>query len=153
MEFLQQLKGEFDERIASLQLDNPMMQILKTAPGMNGQVLGFIVLAEIDNIHRFRNSDALVAYAGLVARDKSSGDQQRKGRLRSASNHYLQWAMIEAAIPAIRKDLSLRDYYKKVKAAGHHGSTAKVAVARRLLRSIYHMLKEQRPYYQSVNRG
>ena len=149
MEYLNQLKKEFDEGIQTLHLDNPMMNILKTAPGMNGQVLGFIVLAEIDNIHRFRNSDALVAYAGLVARDKSSGDKQRKGRLRTACDQYLKWALIEAAIPAMRKDPALRDYYKKIKAAGHHGSTAKVAVARRLLRSIYHMLKEQRPYFIS----
>lgn len=148
MESLENLKNQFNEQIQSLNTDNSDLRILRTAPGMNGKVINHVVLAEIDNIHRFRNSDALLAYAGLVARDNSSGDKQRKGRLRTACNQYLKWAMIEAAIPAMLKDKSLRDYYKKIKES-YHGSAAKIAVARRLLRSIYHMLKEQRPYYQN----
>jgi len=144
-EHLEQLKKQFDERIQALHADDPDLRILRTAPGMNGKVLNYIVLAEIDTIDRFRNSDALIAYAGLVARDKSSGDKQRKGRLRTACNQYLKWALIEAAVPAMLKDKALRDYYRKVKES-YHGSAAKIAVARRLLRSIYHMLKEQRPY-------
>lgn len=147
-ESLEHLKNQFNEHIQSLNIDNPNLKILRTAPGMNGKILNHIVLAEIDNIHRFGNSDALLAYAGLVPRNQSSGGKERKGRLRTACNQYLKWAMIEAAIPAMIKDKSLRDYYKKVKES-YHGPAAKIAVARRLLRSIYHILKEQRPYYYS----
>lgn len=149
MELLENLKIQFNEQIQMLDTNHPNLKILRTAPGMNGKVLNHIVLAEIDNIHRFRNSDALLAYAGLVARDNSSGGKQRKGRLRTDCNHYLKWAMIEAAVPAMIKDKSLRDYYKRIKES-YHSSAAKIAVARRLLRCIYHMLKEQRPYFRST---
>ena len=53
--------------------------------------------------------------------------------------------MIEAVRPAIRKDSSLRYYYHKIKER-KGANAAKVAVVRRLLTIIYHMLKEGREY-------
>ncbi len=113
---------------------------------MNGRVLNYTVLCEIAGIDHFKNSDVLVAYAGLIPRDKSSGSKLRKGKLKTECNEFLKWAMLEAVIPAIRKDRGLKEYYYEIKKK-KNSSAARISVARRLLRTIYHVLKEQRPYY------
>jgi len=46
------------------------------------KLLKYIVASEIDNLARFRNARALVAYAGLIPRERSSGEKIRKGALR-----------------------------------------------------------------------
>ena len=53
--------------------------------------------------------------------------------------------MIEAVIPAIRKDYGLKRYYEKIKQRKGSNS-AKVATARRLLTIVYRVLKEKRAY-------
>jgi len=148
---LEHLKQRFDEHLKTLPINSKELFFLQSVPAMNGHLLKYIVLAEIDNIHRFKNSDALVAYAGLCSKDKSSGEKLRKGHLRTDCNEFLKWALIEAVTAAIRRDKGLRNYYREVKQR-LDSSSARVATARKLLRSIYHVLKEQRLYYSETDR-
>lgn len=152
IQFLENMKEQFNQRIESIHFHSQDMRLLESVPAMRGKVVKYIVLAEIDNIHRFQNSDSLIAYAGLVPRDRSSGGKNRKGHLRTECNQFLKWGMIQAVAPALLKDAALRDYYMEVKKRTH-SSSARIAVARKLLKSIYHVLKEQRPYYFQANRG
>ena len=152
IQFLDNLKKQFDQRIETIDFNSQDMLFLPSVPAMRGKVIKYIVLAEIDNINRFRNSDSLIAYAGLIPRDRSSGGKNRKGRLRTECNQFLKWAMIQAVAPALLKDSALRDYYREVKKRSN-ASSARIAVARKLLKSIYHVLKEHRPYYFQANRG
>lgn len=151
MQSLEKLKVKFNEYIASIDFHPGDLKYLETAPAMKGKLLKYIVLAEIDNIDRFKNSRSLIAYAGLIPKDRSSGDKVRKGHLRTECNKFLKWAMIEAVVPAILSDPGLKQTYKAVKER-LNSSAAKLTVARALLSSIYHVLKEQRPYYQAKPR-
>ena len=146
MHYLNKFKETFEEHIQEISFFCEQMELLQSVPAMKGKVLNYTILSEIDGIEHFKNSDALVSYAGLIPRDKSSGQKLRKGRLKTECNEFLKWAMLEAVFPAIRKDRGLRDYYFEIK-KNKNSSTARIAVARRLLRTIYHVLKEQRPYY------
>lgn len=148
---LNELKTQFDEYVETLNFHSDDLKYLQTAPAMNGKLFKYILLAEIDNINRFKNSGSLVAYAGLIPKDNSSGEKIRKGHLRTDCNKFLKWAIIEAAIPAMRKDPGLRELYKITKQRTNT-SSAKIAVARTLLKSIYHILKERRPYYSAKPR-
>jgi transposase len=152
IQFLDDLRNQFDEQIQTITFPSPDMIFLQSVPAMRGKVIKYIVLAEIDGIHRFKNSDCLIAYAGLIPRDRSSGGKNRKGRLRTECNQFLKWAMIQAVTTALLKDSSLRDYYQELKKKTN-SSSARLSVARKLLRSIYHVLKERRPYYYQVNRA
>lgn len=145
---LEKLKIKFNEYIDGLEFRPADLKYLETAPAMNGKLFKYVVLAEIDDINRFKNSRSLIAYAGLIPKDHSSGDKIRKGRLRTECNTFLKWALIEAVVPAIRKDAGLRQLYKITKER-LNSSAARLTVARALLTSIYHVLKEQRPYYQA----
>lgn len=148
----EKLKASFDQRIESIDTHNQELKLLSTIPAMKGKMIAYIVLAETDNISRFRNSDAFVAYAGIIPKDCSSGSKNRKGRLRTDCNQFLKWALIQAVIPAMRKDPALRREYQTVKARSN-ASAARIVIARKLARVIYHVLKEQRPYYTESSRG
>lgn len=117
MDELQIIKKNLRDHIRSMDMHSDDFDIIKTTPGFGGQVLSYVALTEIDNIHRFKNIRRFIAYAGLAPRDKSSGEKVRKGHLRTNSNHYLQWAFIEAIPGAILKDRSLRLYYQRLKKA------------------------------------
>ncbi|MFH0772224.1 MAG: IS110 family transposase [Candidatus Omnitrophota bacterium] len=147
---LQVIKRDLRDYIQSIDLHHDDLDILRTVPGFGGQVLSYVALSEIDNILRFKNIRCFIAYAGLAPRDKSSGEKNRKGRLRSDSNHYLQWAFIEAVPAAILKDRPLKLYYQQLKKT-KSSSVARVILARRLAKNVYYMLKE-RKVYSSLNR-
>ena len=53
---LERRRDEFDERINSVKFHHKDLKWLQTVPGMRGDVLKYIILAEIDNVHRFRHA-------------------------------------------------------------------------------------------------
>jgi len=120
------------------------VELLLTVPGL-GVLLSAVVALEIDDIRRFATSSKLVAYAGLVPTTHSSGGKTFQGKLIKQSNKWLRWAMVEAAWIAIRHDPYFRTHYgRRVRAKG--SQTAIIAVARRLLEVIWHVLSEERAY-------
>jgi len=145
IEFMQGVKGRLLKKIEELHVENEDLTILRTAPGMGGKVLSYVVMSEVDNVLRFRNARAAIAYAGLVPKERSSGEKIRRGRLRTECNWFLKWALIEAVTGAIFKDRNLRKIYKEAKVRTNT-SSAKVKIARILMRTIYHMLKEKVKY-------
>ena len=120
---------------------------LQTVPGI-GKFFSVLIATEIDDIGRFSDARKLCSYAGLVPSIYSSGNKVFHGGITRSGNKFLRWALVEAVWPAIKKDSSLRYYYHKIKEK-KGANVAKVAVARRLLTIIYHILKEDRDY--SIN--
>ena len=110
-----------------------------------------LIRHEIDRIERFSTSNKLCAYAGLVPSTYSSGGKTYHGRIIKQGNKYLRWALIEAVIPATRKDAQISSYYYLMKAKKGSNS-AKVATARRLLKIVYQVWKENRFYRIKTSR-
>ena len=153
---LERRRDEFDEYIEHIDFHSDDLKWLQTVPGMKyGKLLKYIILSEVDNVNRFRHSRALVAYAGLIPKEHSSGDKNHKGHLRTECNQFLRWALLQAVLPAMIKDKGLRQYYQNMKKRKNNSSSARIATARTLLEAIYCVLKERRPYRmaQAVNRG
>lgn len=156
MNELERRRDEFDEYIDHINFHADDLKWLQTVPGLKGgKLLKYIILSEIDNVNRFRHARALAAYAGLIPKEHSSGDKNRKGHLRTECNHFLRWAVLELVLPAIRVDKGLRQNYNDIKERKNNSSAARIATARALLQAIYCVLKERRPYRmtQAVNRG
>jgi len=70
---------------------------------------------------------------------------------RAQGNKYLRWALIEAVIPATRRDAQIRSYYYSMKAKKGSNS-AKVATARRLLKIVYQVWRQNRFYRTETSR-
>ena len=119
-------------------------QLLATIPGI-GVTLAMLISTEIDGIERFRSPSKLCSYAGLVPTTHSSGGKTYHGNITSEGNRWIRWALVEAAVPASYADIEIRERLntlRKKKGA----NVAKTAIARWLLKLVYHVLKERRPY-------
>jgi transposase len=130
-------------------------RLLSTIPGI-GITLAVLISTEIDGIDRFRSPSRLCSYAGLVPSTHSSGGKTYHGKITREGNKWLRWALMEAVIPASYADSEIRsklDALRKIKNA----NVAKTIMARWLLKVVYHVLKEGRPYMTAhpvnTNRG
>ena len=125
------------------------MVFLMQIPGL-GVVLSMTVLSAIGDISRFENAKNLVGYAGLGAGIHSSGlKHQGKGITKSGRREF-RWAMVEAAWGAVRSDPHWKSQYEQLKKRGKHSNEAIVAIARKLLVSIWHVLTKGEPHCHST---
>ena len=134
-----------EEKIRKVVKESEEGQFLISLPGI-GFFLAYLVLVEIGEIGRFPSEKRLCSYAGLVPSVHQSGSRSYHGHVSHKCNRYLQWGMIEAAQRAKGIDPFLRSYAEKIRRK-KGASVATVAVARRLMVIVYHLLKERRPYY------
>ena len=100
-----------------------------------------LILAEIDGSWRFSSAKHLVSYAGLCPSTRSSGGKLRHGHITRCGSGFLRWILIQAAQKATWKSHPMHKFYARIKSKKGH-AVAKTAVARKLLESIYQMLKQ-----------
>jgi len=151
LELLEELKSRIssmESTLAQLKENDDIVARLMTIPGI-GKFFAMLLRHEIDKIERFPTSDKLCSYAGLVPSTYSSGGKTYHGRIIKQGNKYIRWALIEAVVPAIKADTQIRNYYYSMKAKKGSNS-AKVATARRLLKIVYQIWKENR-FYKTQN--
>lgn len=91
-------------------------QRLMTLPGVS-TVLAYTILAEIGRIERFPKAKCLVRYSLLAPQADDSGDERAGKPIGRHLGHdgrtMLQWAWIEAARGAVRKDAQLRCIFNR----------------------------------------
>ena len=120
-------------------------QTLTTIPGV-GTVLAATILAEIGDVTRFPSSDHLVAYAGLAVGESQSGQGAIRRFLSRRGLPQLRAAFFQAALAAVRFDPHLGAYYRRRVESGLPRRQAIIAVARKLVRITYALLKSGAPY-------
>jgi transposase len=99
-----------------------------------------IVLSEIGDVRRFRNAEALCAYAGMVPRVRQSADVVSHGRITKQGPGTLRWVLDLVAQVVIRYDNPMRAYYRRLVRRKKKKSVALTAVARKVLVMMYAML-------------
>jgi transposase len=119
---------------------------LRTIPGLD-YFGASLVKSEIMDIGRFDSFDKLCAYAGLAPRVSQSGDMLIHGHLNVNRRKHLRWILLETVWHFMRSSDKWRRLYEAVRKRKGFG-TAKVVIARHMLKIIYHVLKERRPFYQ-----
>jgi transposase len=77
-------------------MDKAVAKRLCTAAGV-GPVTAITFVATIDQIERFDNAKQVRAYLGLVPRELSSGEKQRRGPITDAGNRRLRALLVEAS--------------------------------------------------------
>ncbi|MEW6423078.1 MAG: IS110 family transposase [Deinococcota bacterium] len=110
-----------------------------------GKVLGLTILLEAGDMGRFAGAGNFASYCRCVGSVKlSNGKKKGKGNTKSGNKH-LAWAFVEAANFAIRYSAIVRRFYERKKAKTS-GVVAIKAVAHKLARAVYHVLKEGVPF-------
>ena len=106
-----------------------------------GGLIAVTTLAELGDTRRFQNSRDVVRYAGLDITVYQSDAHRAPGHLSRQGPPALRWALYEAAQRARFPDSPDRAYYvQAAKRIG--GNRACIALARKLLKRSYHILRE-----------
>jgi transposase len=91
-----------EQRVTAAAAADPIAPALDALVGI-GPVLALTMRAEIGDIARFRRGAELASYAGLVPRVDASAARYRTGRITKEGSPWLRWALVEAAMHAIRR--------------------------------------------------
>ncbi len=111
-----------------------------------GTRLGAIILAEIKNIHNFKNPNQLQAFAGLDPAIYQSGQMDNTGYMVKRGSSYLRYALIQAAKLISIYSPHFKAYLKLKISQGKHYNVAVTHVAKKLTRIIFHLLKTNQQF-------
>jgi len=112
---------------------------LLSMPGV-GKILGLCVMLETGEVSRFAKVGNFSSYARCVDSKKlSNGKKKGEGNVK-CGNRYLAWAFMEAAHFAVRYSPRIGRFYER-KAAKGNAMVALKAVAHKLARAAYHIMR------------
>ena len=123
-------------------------KLLKTAPGI-GETLATTIMLETGTIARFAQVGNFSSYCRCVdSLRESNGKKKGEGNAKNG-NKYLAWAFVEAANFAVRYCPQAKSFYERKKRRTNRIVATK-ALAHKLARACYHMLRDHKPF--DVNR-
>ncbi|CAD6563363.1 transposase [Paraburkholderia sabiae] len=118
--------------------------LLASVPGI-GAILATTILLETGPIERFASPGNFASYARCVdSRRFSNGKKKGEGNTKNG-NEYLSWAFVEAANFALRYSAEAKRFYERKKARTN-SIVARKALAHKLARACFHILKERKPF-------
>lgn len=124
--------------------ERPEYGLLTSVPGI-GRVLATTILLEAGPIDRFAASGNFASYARGVDRVRTSNGKKKGEGNTKNGNQYLAWAFVEAANFALRYCAEAKRFYERKKARTNHVIAIK-ALAHKLARACFHILKEGKPF-------
>lgn len=147
LEFLREEEKKASKVIAKDAVKNEYVPIIMSMPGFDYYSASFLA-AYIADIKRFPSPSRLVSWVGLCPSVHQTGETLHMGKMKGGSKKTC-WIMVQAANAAIRADPRLQQYYeRKVKRRGLHHNVALTHVGNKMLRILWHMLRENRLYDQ-----
>jgi transposase len=106
-----------------------------------GAVFAASIVAEIGDFSRFENADKLLAYAGLEPGEYQSGESESKGKMTKHGSRYLRETLMNAVLPIVHCNAIFADYFHKKRNEGKSYLAAKSHTAKKLLRIIFTLHK------------
>jgi transposase len=146
LEEMERYCKELDERVHDAFLESGDAQLLNTIPGI-GELTAVGLSGFLCPIERFPSIDRLTSYVGLCPTTHQSSDTLYHGKLKEDCNRDLRALMVAASwthrVHARKGDVAT--YARRVvRRKGKMRGT--VAGAHKLLRIVYAILKQRRPY-------
>lgn len=106
-----------------------------------GKVLGLTIMLETGDIDRFGKPGQFASYCRCVDSARHSNGKKKGQNNSKNGNRYLAWAFVEAANFAVRYDTRVQRFYER-KRAKRNGSVAIKAVAHKLARAAYYIMRD-----------
>jgi transposase len=136
--------AEADAELEKIVREDEVVRRLCTASGV-GPVTATTFAATVDDASRFGAAKQVRSYLGLVPREYSSGERQRRGRISKAGSSRARTLLVEAGWALLRrrneKNGALYDWAMRI-AARRGRARACVALARRLAGILYAMWRD-----------
>lgn len=149
IEVLEAELADLDRQIRAHLDQHPTLRaqrdLLSTIPGI-GVATAARLLAECRAITDFETARAFAAFAGLVPRERQSGQRRPRAHLSKLGSSRLRYAMYFPALTAMRVTGPVKTFSARLRAAGKPKMVVVAAVMRKLLHIVYGVLKHQRAF-------
>lgn len=120
--------------------------VITSIPGI-ANVTAAIIISELGNINRFKNSSKVIAYAGLDSTIKQSGNFNAKTtRMSKRGSSLLRYALILAANNVRLNTKTFDDYYTKKCSQGKSHYNSLGHCASKLVRILFKMLTDKKSF-------
>jgi transposase len=136
-----------EKRVLAEAKPRPGFDLLKTVPGI-GNILAMTIMLETVDIARFAKVGNYVSYCRCAKSEHTSNHKKKGTGNRKNGNRYLSWAYSEAAHHARRYEPLAARYYAR-KRSRSHPIVAKRALAAKIARACYYVLRDQTPFDSS----
>ena len=120
---------------------------IHTIPGI-GIVSAATILSEIGNIERFNTVNQLLSFAGLEPSITESGTMSFKGKMVKHGSSNLRRVLMNSAEMSLIHNPKFYDYYLKKKDEGKHHRVCLSHIAKKLIRIIFYLEKNDCDYDQ-----
>jgi transposase len=151
---LEQRRAELERELDGLTRDDPVVASLRSIPGI-GPLSATALRAALVDIQRFGSGRHLASWLGLTAREHSSGERRRLGRISKRGDVYLRMLLIHGARAVLNASSSaarrgrpldrLRTWALATRQrCGYNKAT--VALANKLARIVWATWKYQRRF-------
>jgi transposase len=148
-ETIEHLNGQIRQVEARIEVlaNKRDVEIVSSVPGV-GKRSAAAILAEIGDAKRFGNGKQIASWTGLAPSLHQSAGLTVLGSITKQGSRWLRWNMVEVAHCAVRvRDSKLRAFFLRGRAK-KGSQTAYVAVARKMLTIIWHLLVNGEEYVE-----
>lgn len=139
----ERLAEDIQRRIAADETCKDSIDLACTIPGIS-PLTGSLLCHLLDTT--CKHPKQWIAFVGFDVAEKASGMWKGRGKLSKRGNAYLRKRLFSAAWGAVMNDQQFKDYYDSLKEQGHSHREALVIIARKLLRILFMVLKNQTPF-------
>jgi len=118
-----------------------------------GPVLAAGIIAELGDLSDFNNESQIAKYSGIIWRIRQSGKfKSEETELTKSGNRYLRYYLVEVAQSLVMHNPDFKPYYCKKydESTKHHHKRAILMVARKFIRVIFALLKNNKLYVSPV---
>jgi transposase len=122
----------------------PEYELLTSIPGV-GKILALVIMLETGDIGRFLKSGNYTSYCRCANADCYSNNKKKAENNRKNGNKYLSWAFVEAAHHCIAACDKAKRFYERKKSKSN-GAVATKALASKLSKAAFHILREGTPF-------
>lgn len=123
----------------------PSVKRLITIPGVD-VFAALTLLSAIGDIRRFPQPSQLSGYIGIVSSVSNTGDTTYRGSITKRGNPIARWVLVQCAQAMVRGDGAIQPFYERIRRKKGR-NVAIVAVARKLLVCMWHMLTTGQTYW------
>ena len=134
------------ERLELIGKNDPRIIRLRTIPGV-GPRTAEILVACIDDPHRFENGRQVSAYFGLVPRQYQSGETDRNGRITKRGNPLARTILVECAWSSLRYNTWAKHVYERIQGKQKtRKKKAAIALARKIAVLAWALLRDEKDW-------
>ena len=148
--FLEDQIPPIEEKIRARARESEDVKLLMTIPGID-YYLASLLSSYIGDVKRFPNERKLASFFGIVPSNRDSSSITRRGHMSKEGASTARWA-ISIAVDTLKiRNKPILEYYNHQKDRTGSGKLAHVLTMRKLIRMIYYMLSNRKPWkYENI---